>query len=147
MRRPWPSMTLRTNSGTRALLPMEVSMRRTASLAPPWSGPERGAEAAARHVEDEERVEGPFEHRVRCIAWLHAFPEHGEEVRGKREVVVWIYVEEPLGVTVGIGSQRRDLCDAAADLEVSDRRVRALPLVGLKGSEGREAADKHRHGV
>ena len=158
-------------SGTFSMLPMSVSIRMTASLAPavPWSvqgggrggrgrvgiGMRRTDDAHGRGravllvvgVQDEQDVQGAGQDRVGLEARLGDLPEHGEEVRNEIERVVGVDEGHAHAESVRRRGQGRHLGDEADDLLVAGLGIEDVLGVEIEGRQGGDGRDQHPHRV
>ena len=154
-----------------SVVPISTSIRSTASLAPPCSGPverrhrpRHGAvrvrAGAADHphggcravllvvrVQDEEDVQRAHQSRG-CLVLPPTDPEqHVQEVLGVGETVLRVHVRQPLVVPVGVGGQRGHLGQEPHDLGAPVLRIVDPPGLGVEGRQRRHRRDHHPHGV
>ena len=98
-------------------------------------------------VQDEQHVQGPFQHRVGPVDGLVLLEELTQEAAGVAELAVRIDVGLADAVAIGVGGDARHLRDQSNRLQAPRRGVVDGLCEGIERREGADGAQEDAHGV
>jgi hypothetical protein len=98
-------------------------------------------------VQDEDAVQGAFQHRVHHVVFARCAEHHAQEVARVRQVIARIHVRLAHAVLVGHGDQGRHLGNQADGGDVAVLRIVDIRAVVIEGRERADQTGQHRHWV